>query len=301
MKLAVSNIAWPREQDAAVADALRELGVTGIEVAPTKVWPQPLAATDAEVDAYRRFWNDRGIEIIAAQALLFGKPELTLFDSPETRARTLDYLTGIVRLCSRLGAGALVFGSPKNRRVGNGSPHKARQVAAEFFGRLAGVAEDAGAEAVHPRQARGIGAVGEAGVRLVGPANPERRRGGQPKTTPSLALRVRQDRGPGEPQAPARGSASPRRQDSRRTRMLRLATKLARPGLGLRFPAFRRPAWAGAVVARTLPAAAFLLILALWAGAHLTLGLHAIAEFDPPLGDGPYQLFNPLRRIDAGQ
>ena len=83
--------------------------------------------------------------------------------------------------------------------------------------------------------------------------------------------------------------------------MLRLATKLARPGLGLRFPAFRRPAWAGAVVARTLPAAAFLLILALWAGAHLTLGLHAIAEFDPPLGDGPYQLFNPLRRIDAGQ
>ena len=148
MKLAVSNIAWPQEQDAAVADLLAGLGVTGIEVAPTKVWPQPLAATDAEVDAYRRFWNDRGIEIIAAQALLFGKPELTLFDSPETRARTLDYLTGIVRLCSRLGAGALVFGSPKNRRVGNGSPHKARQVAAEFFDRLAGVAEDAGTAVV---------------------------------------------------------------------------------------------------------------------------------------------------------
>jgi len=39
MKLAVSNIAWPREQDAAVADLLREHGVRGIEVAPTKVWP----------------------------------------------------------------------------------------------------------------------------------------------------------------------------------------------------------------------------------------------------------------------
>ena len=39
MKLAVSNIAWPREQDAAVADLLAGLGVTGIEVAPTKISP----------------------------------------------------------------------------------------------------------------------------------------------------------------------------------------------------------------------------------------------------------------------
>ena len=31
----------------------------GIEIAPTKVWPDPPAATDDEVDAYRRFWNER--------------------------------------------------------------------------------------------------------------------------------------------------------------------------------------------------------------------------------------------------
>jgi sugar phosphate isomerase/epimerase len=148
MRLAVSNIAWPREQDAAVADVLRELGVTAIEVAPTKVWPQPLDATDAEIDAYRRFWNDRGFEIVAAQALLFGRPELTIFDSPATRAKTLDYLGGIVKLCARLGAGALVFGSPKNRRVGNGSPHQARLVAAEFFTNLGAIAATAGTAVV---------------------------------------------------------------------------------------------------------------------------------------------------------
>lgn len=148
MRLAVSNIAWPREQDAAVADLLREQGVAGVEVAPTKVWPDPLAATDADIDGYRHFWNDRGIEIVASQALLFGKPELTLFDSPETRAKTLQYLTGIVRLCARLGARALVFGSPKNRRVGNGSPHQARTVAKEFFRDLGQVAADAGTAVV---------------------------------------------------------------------------------------------------------------------------------------------------------
>ena len=148
MKLAVSNIAWPREQEAAVADLLREHGVAGVEVAPTKVWPNPLAATESEIDAYRRSWNDRGIEVVAAQALLFGKPELTVFDSVETRAKTLAYLAGIVRLGARLGAGALVFGSPKNRRVGNGSPHQARAVAKEFFRELGKIAADAGTAVV---------------------------------------------------------------------------------------------------------------------------------------------------------
>src|SRR5581483_2277348 len=113
------------------------------EVAPTKVWPQPLEATDAEIDAYRRFWADRGFEVVAAQALLFGRPELTLFDSAETARKTLDYLRGVVRLCARLGAGALVFGSPKNRRVGNGSPHKARLAAVEFFTKLGEIAQAA--------------------------------------------------------------------------------------------------------------------------------------------------------------
>lgn len=144
MKLAVSNIAWPADQDAAVAGVLRDRGVAGIEVAPTKVWPRPLEATDAEIDAYRRFWNDRGIAIVAAQSLLFGRPDLTLFYSTETRRQTLDYLTGIIELCARLGAGALVFGSPKNRRIGSKSRPAVWAEAVSFFRRLADAAEAAG-------------------------------------------------------------------------------------------------------------------------------------------------------------
>ena len=88
MRFAVSNIAWPREQDAAVAGVLSEFGIEGIEIAPTKIWANPLTATDAEIADYRQFWNERGIAIVAAQALLFGKPELTVFESAETRQRT---------------------------------------------------------------------------------------------------------------------------------------------------------------------------------------------------------------------
>lgn len=140
MKLAVSNIAWPKERDEAVADVLNQFGVAGIEVAPTKIWPQPLIAADAEIDSYRELWASRGIDIVAAQALLFGKPELTLFDSAATREATLDHLAGIVRVCGRLGASSLVFGSPKNRRIGSLAKEDVERIAVGFFTRLADIA-----------------------------------------------------------------------------------------------------------------------------------------------------------------
>jgi len=144
MKLAVSNIAWPREQDEAVAKLLVSLGVTGIEVAPTKLWPKPTAATAEEIACTRAFWNDRGIEIVAAQALLFGQPELTIFESEAIRERTLAYLFGICRVCGQLGAGPLVFGSPKNRRIGTLPLMEAQGIAIEFFRRLGELAASAG-------------------------------------------------------------------------------------------------------------------------------------------------------------
>jgi sugar phosphate isomerase/epimerase len=144
VKRAVSNIAWPAAQDDAVARILRSAGIGGIEIAPRKLFSDPAAATDEQVIAVRKLWEDRGLPIVAAQALLFGKPELTLFDSPETRQRTLDYLTRIVRLCAKLGAQALVFGSPKNRRRGSLPREHAEDIAVEFFAQLGRVAADEG-------------------------------------------------------------------------------------------------------------------------------------------------------------
>lgn len=148
MRLAVSNIAWPATEQAAVLPALRELGVTGVEVAPTKLFPDPSAVTAADADAARRWWADQGFAVVAAQALLFGKPDLTLFDSAETRERTLDYLGRVLATCGRLGAGACVFGSPKNRRRGDVPEVTARDTAVSFFRRLAAHAADAGTTVV---------------------------------------------------------------------------------------------------------------------------------------------------------
>lgn len=136
MKVAISNIAWPADQDAAIADVLTALDVQGIEIAPTKLWPKPLEATDAEIDATRDFWEGYGISIVAAQALLFGRPDLTLFDDVLIRQKTLTYLHGIVRVCARVGAKALVFGSPRNRRAGERDRNLVWQMAVDFFGQL---------------------------------------------------------------------------------------------------------------------------------------------------------------------
>lgn len=145
MRLVVSNIAWPVAADAEVADMLAAEGVAGIEVAPTKIWPKPAEATDAELDACRAFWEGRGLPVVSAQSLLFGRPELTLFDDAATRQRTLDYLTTVVRACARLGAGPLVFGSPRNRRRGSLPATDAFAIATGFFGQLADAATREGA------------------------------------------------------------------------------------------------------------------------------------------------------------
>jgi sugar phosphate isomerase/epimerase len=136
MKLAVSNLAWPVESDGAAAELLGRHGVRAIELAPTKVWPRPAEATEEDVIAYRAFWERRGFQIVALQALLFGRPDLTLFDDPGTRGHTFDYLCRIMRLASCLGAGVLVFGSPGNRRVNGRPPAEVRPVAVDLFRRL---------------------------------------------------------------------------------------------------------------------------------------------------------------------
>lgn len=140
MRLAISNIAWPAGADDAVAPLLYAHGVEGVELALTKIWPEPLAATADEIRAYRERWEKRGVRIAALQALLFGKPHLKLFDSESLRRQTLEYLAGIIERAGWLGASALVFGSPKNRQRGERNNEEAWSIAVPFFRELGRIA-----------------------------------------------------------------------------------------------------------------------------------------------------------------
>lgn len=144
LKLAVSNLAWSGASAEVAAEVLVAEGVSGIEVAPGKLFAEPLSVSADQIAACRRWWESRGLPIVAAQSLLYGQPGLTLFDSPASRRATLAYLTRMIGLCANLGAQVLVFGSPRNRSIGQRSPAEVQDLAVAFFSELAEVARREG-------------------------------------------------------------------------------------------------------------------------------------------------------------
>ncbi len=144
MKIAISNIAWEPEENDRVAEMMCSRNIGGVELAPTKNWPDLTQAADSDVAACRSWWASRGIRVVALQSLLFGRADLNVFGTHDTRRRMLAYLKRAMRIAALLGAKVLVFGSPKNRRVGDMEPRQAMDIAVEFFSCLAELAQVAG-------------------------------------------------------------------------------------------------------------------------------------------------------------
>jgi D-psicose/D-tagatose/L-ribulose 3-epimerase len=144
MKLAVSNIAWEPAEEDAVLTLCERLGVQGIEVAPTKLWPDFRGASRAAAEARRALLAARGFEVPALQALLFGRPDLLVFGEPAVQARLLQHLASVAELGQGLGAQALVFGSPKNRDRGDLSIEQANAEAASLFVRVGAACAERG-------------------------------------------------------------------------------------------------------------------------------------------------------------
>jgi sugar phosphate isomerase/epimerase len=124
MQLAISNLAWPSTEDDVVFDLLAPLGVSGVEVAPTR-----LAAWDAlpasRLIDYRRRLEGAGLVASSLQAVLFGRPELQLLGEGAAFDGMLEHMRHVAGIGEALGAGVLVFGSPRNRLLDGMAPDRA--------------------------------------------------------------------------------------------------------------------------------------------------------------------------------
>jgi D-psicose/D-tagatose/L-ribulose 3-epimerase len=118
VKLAVSNIAWDEPEQPEILAAFPALGVTGIEIAPTKLWPDWRGADPAAGQQVRHAIEAKGLCIPAIQSVLFGLPDLQLFGSADCQTALVKHLTEVAKLAGALGAEAIVFGSPRNRDRG---------------------------------------------------------------------------------------------------------------------------------------------------------------------------------------
>lgn len=136
MKVTISNLAWSPTLDEQVFEMLADKGVHEIELAPTKYLPDIGLATDDEMKELRARFDRQRVSIVAMQALLFGKPQLKVFGDETTRRDTLDYLKRVMDLAAILGAGRIIFGSPKNRYIEGMGPAAAQTIALDFFREL---------------------------------------------------------------------------------------------------------------------------------------------------------------------
>lgn len=117
MPLAISNILWAPEQEAAALLAAKTAGADGIEVAPSRIAPWE-ALTPAAVKAYRAKLADHGLKIPSMQAVLFGVPDVALLADTPAYQRLADHMARVADIAALLGARVIVFGAPKQRLRG---------------------------------------------------------------------------------------------------------------------------------------------------------------------------------------
>lgn len=135
--LAISNIAWPGEDDAEALDLAITAGFTGIELAPAKSFGAWEAIDLAEVRAVAADLAARGLPVVAMQGILFGVTEAKLFGTLEQRAALAHHLRLVARIAGACGGVPCVFGAPGARDPGALPLHQAHEQAAEFFADLA--------------------------------------------------------------------------------------------------------------------------------------------------------------------
>lgn len=143
-RFAFSNIAWAPHDDPGILALLRERGITGIEVAPTTVWPNWVGCDPAAAAAYRGVLDDQGFQVPAMQALLYGRPRARLFDD-EGEAELLEHLGHVAAIAGSLGARVAVLGAPRQRDKGSRSWEEAAAHAAPILRRAAERFADHGA------------------------------------------------------------------------------------------------------------------------------------------------------------
>jgi D-psicose/D-tagatose/L-ribulose 3-epimerase len=133
-------LAWPNGALPQALKQLQECSFGGIEVVPSRAFPEWPFVDDQDIGRFRVLCADSGLAFSGMQSILFGKPELQLLDQT-TWPALRDHCVRVIELASALGCSVLVMGSPKNRLRGSRPLGEANALAAEFFTSIVDVLE----------------------------------------------------------------------------------------------------------------------------------------------------------------
>lgn len=115
MKLSISNIGWIKEEDERVYTLMHKFGFEGLEIAPTRVFPEK-PYDNLEV---AKIWKDEirlkhGFEISSMQSIWYGVSE-KVFGTEQERENLILYTKKAIDFAETIGCRNLVFGCPRNR------------------------------------------------------------------------------------------------------------------------------------------------------------------------------------------
>lgn len=119
LKIAASNIGWDASNDDKVLTRMNELGFAGLEIAPTRIFPDnPYAHLDDFANYSSDMKDKYVLEVCSLQSIWRGRTE-NLFD-PDGAGALLDYTSSICDFAKSGSVANLVFGCPKNRIMPEG-------------------------------------------------------------------------------------------------------------------------------------------------------------------------------------
>ncbi|MBO6782155.1 MAG: sugar phosphate isomerase/epimerase [Alphaproteobacteria bacterium] len=169
MRLALCNEILDDRDLAAQCAYAAELGYEGLELAPYTMDEQPHRLPAARRRDIRRTVEAAGLRVSGLHWLLVKPEGLSLTDpDAEVRARTVEVMCELARLCGDLGGDVLVHGSPKQRWIPDDpvAAAAARHWALDAFAKAGDAAREAGVtyciEALAPPHANFITTVAEA-------------------------------------------------------------------------------------------------------------------------------------------
>ena len=141
MKLSISNIAWEEKDDAQVYKWMKKYGFTGLEIAPTRIFPDRPYEKVGEAEAWsKKLIAENVVVVTSMQSIWYGRNEM-LFGTEEERNILSTYTREAVDFAEIIGCKNLVFGCPRNRAVSEGGN---TEMAVSFFRELGNYASEHG-------------------------------------------------------------------------------------------------------------------------------------------------------------
>lgn len=139
MNLSISNIAWSGEYDTEMYEFLKEQGFTGLEIAPTRLFPETPYNNLLQAESFAAMLKNKyGLRVSSLQSIWFGKNE-SIFGTNEDRETLIDYTKKAIEFAEVMDCKNLVFGCPKNRNLPN---PESLPIAIGFFREIGNYAKD---------------------------------------------------------------------------------------------------------------------------------------------------------------